>query len=153
MGSLANYFLFPQSNKAVSTYKKVIALTTDKKSLKESEKLLKFLDETIIKNLPTKKSDLDVDLIYGQLENTKDNQLKINKMFDTIDNLFDNQEEVTIDDDIMLLFLANMKKVQEKIAYIYDYLNLVLEVNEANNQSLKNGKTYAFEELYELLKA
>jgi hypothetical protein len=142
ISSLADYFLFPNSNKSVTNYKKVIEINTNKKSVSESQKLVNFLEETIMPNLPVKKDSVNIEEVQKHLDNTKDNKTKIDKIFSTIDDLFDSGEDVSIDDVHMMNFLANMKKAQGLLSYISDYLQLILEVQEAN-KDFQNMLNYA----------
>lgn len=151
IGSIADHFLFPTDKKA-STYIKVISVTTDKKSLKASKEIITFLNKKVIPNLPLKKSQLDVVFLTKQLDNIKENQLKINKMFDTISNLFDEGDEVNIDDDKMSQFLINMEKAKNILSYINDYITLAIKVHNADLSIQKSQKKYSADELIAFLK-
>jgi hypothetical protein len=149
MGSIADYLLaFPTNIKAVSTYKRIIEITTDQNSLDVSKKILEELQNDI-KKLPKEKKDVKIDVLKEALETTKQNQLAVNKLFDTIDYLFEKEEknQVTIDDEIMLHFLGNMKKAQSYLIYIFDYISLILKVNTPVEKS-----TYSCYDLSQMLK-
>ncbi len=131
MGSMAGYLSsFPENTKTVSSFKKVFELTTDANSLKSSKEFIENL-ESLINKLPKEKNEVNLLDLNQQLEVTKENQLSINQMFHTIDYLFEKEQDnpVVIDDDNILKFLSNMKKAQEYLSYIYDYITLVLKVN------------------------
>lgn len=148
LGFIGDYFLFPNGYKAVSNYKKVIEITTDENSLKESKKIITLLKKEV-QDLPIKKENLNLAELAKQAECAKNNQHQINKMFSIIENLFMSEDEVKIDDAVMLNFLAHMKEAKELIDYISDYITLVFDVNKAETDLESKGKAYSLDEFLE----
>lgn len=149
-GLFADIFLLPQGSKSISTYKKVLAVTTDESSLQSSKDFVKHLHD-VIKELPFKKEEFNKEIFDEKLLKTKSNLLEINKVFGIIETLFDLHSSATIDDPIMLEVLGNLEKAKNYLLYIADYINLATEVSEADALSKEKGHIYDLDQFIELL--
>src|SRR5438067_2327270 len=110
IGALLNGFSLP-TQKSVSAFKTVIHVTTDKKSVTNSKKLIGFLLKIQDDLLPKKNAEFNDILIKKNLENINNSLSDINKFFEGVDTFFDHSEdEVLIDDHNMNELIANMKK-------------------------------------------
>jgi hypothetical protein len=129
LSSFTEKFSLPShGGKAVSTYKEVIKITTNKKTLKASSEILKDLKDTI-EQLPIEEKNLDLEHLKFCLDTGKKNLLEFNKFFDTIDNLFD-IPNTQIDDPIMMELYSNMQTAKSELLYLIDYIQLVFEIQE-----------------------
>jgi hypothetical protein len=140
---------------SVSNIKKIIVITTNKKSAKTSEKILKEIfeiQESMLKskgkNKPTAK-ELTVML-------KRNNKVlgTLNEFFATIKNIFDsNNDESTlikVDEPNMLNMLANLQKVKSIMEYISEYIQFVVLIKKAESEPKKK---YSVEDLLQHIKA
>lgn len=151
IGTILNQFNFP-AKKSVTTFKKVISLVTDQKSVESSAELIDFVT-TLKDSLPLTAEQFLLEDVESWLTKTNEMLMSINKLFDTIDNLFDGEDDIEIDDDKMLLLLANMKKAKEVLDDMSLYLSTIIDTQLAiKSHADKEAKIMTCDELLILLK-
>lgn len=137
----------------ISALKKIIIITTDKKSVQHSEQILKDLLE-FIETLPTQDKDVKGGSLKKNLDKTNNNIQFVNSILNDINKLIGDDNNIVVDDKNMKSFISNFKKIKDSLEYVSNYLSLTLEVHEVKKE-YKNGKgnNYTIDELLELLKA
>jgi hypothetical protein len=139
--------------KSISAIIDVIELTTNVNSVSESKKLLKELVD-IQDSLPVSEEGLDVVRCRTHLNFANEHLTEINTFLDFVKFLFDyadtSHAKVDIDNDNMMAFLVNMKKAQQVLEYISNYLTLVLKTEKFKAEE---PKEYTAESLIEFIAA
>ena len=118
----------PEAENKFSTIVKVICITTDKKSFKNSNKLLKELDKVLEHKLPKEASNINIENLKLSLININKNLASIDKFLAFVKQLTNSSPEIEMDEGHVLEFLGNMQKVSKKFNYISDYLAMVIQV-------------------------
>lgn len=151
--NFAGLFHFQQGKKSVSIIKEVIMVTTDEKNAANSQKMVELL--TKLKNtLPFETQTQESSILKKQLDNTNENLIKINAFLEGIYNLFDGDAEVIIDEPNMQTVINNFKESKDILAYISEYLTLVLEINKAKIEIQSGNFTnFSLDSLSKLLEA
>jgi hypothetical protein len=138
----------PGAENKASTIIKAICISTDKKSLKNSQKLVAELEDIIKNKLPL--TDDKISVAKKNYSNTNENLKKIESFLGIISKIFDSGHKIEMDEQVMFDFLANMQKAKAHLSYISDYLELALQVN---NEKKAAKKTYSIAELVNSIKA
>ena len=147
IGNLTQKLGMPFEHTSAKALKKFICLSTDKKSVKNAAKLF----ETLVKiksELLSNEHQLTPTQSGTHRDFINDNLLKVNSLFKFVSAIFaldGNGAVVTIDEPIMLDFLAAMEKCQALLEYISNYLQLAIETLELNSAALT---AYTPEESY-----
>ena len=148
VGQLSSFL--PLNPKKITTIKKVISFTTDKKSADGTDGLIKFLSECL-KNLPTKEGQLSIPKIKANLKEINRNLSKVKEAIKFIDVVFDGTEdvetEIKIDDKNMIKLIANFNKAKDIMQHISDYLTLVLQVDKEKSEHSSKKKLFSLDEL------
>lgn len=151
VGSLSSFV--PLNPYKISTIKKVISFTTDKKSADSTDDLVKFLSKCK-ETLPTEYNPSLLKQIKHNLNFINKNLLHVNEILQFIDSVFDSNEdvetEIKIDDKNMSKLLCNLKTAKDYMQYISDYLTLVIQVQKAKTDK---SKIYSIDEVLNYLKS
>lgn len=154
VGEIADGFTVSATNDKVSTALKVFKIVTNKESVESSGELLSVLNG-IKEALPTKDEDVDIQKCKQHLQFANEHLTELNTFQETLDKLFgEDGAEVQISEDDETVnvyqFLANMQHANETLAFIAEYLTLVLKIQKNKSEP---EKEYSYQSFMEFLAA
>jgi hypothetical protein len=135
-------------NKA-STIVKIVSLTTNEESHKNSLKLVKALEE-LKQSIIYTTTSFDKELAKETHNFVNEAVVNIKNFLEGISSVFDEAQEIEMDDQKVYDMLANMQKAEKILSYISDYLSLLMQVQ--NEKAVPKNKS-SFVDLITLLKA
>ena len=142
-----------QGSKPISVLKKIIYITTDKESIQNTEAILKNVNQ-FIAVLPANDKDIKGSTLKKYLDHTNHNILVVHNILTDINKTIGNDDNITIDDDNIKLFISNFKEIKSQLEFVSNYLYLALEVHNSKKEYKKGEYTnYTLDELLEKMNA